>query len=391
MSDICIISEFNPMHNGHAYLIEKGRELGAKRISLVMSGNATQRGELAICDKYARAEAAIKGGADLVLELPFPWCASSADYFALAGVYIASRVSDTLLFGSECGDIELLERAAELCESESFGRAFEDKKRSMGAAKAFSEALSDAGFGVLGSNDLLGLAYIRAIKRMKLPLTCVTVKREGAGYNQTQFKDGEMPSATAIRELVMRGELDKVRRAVPPSSASMLCDAVESGELTDMRLVDGAVLNFFRLHGAEELSDVAEAGGGLAGRICTAARESASARGMFEKTRTKRYTDARIRRAILFSMTGVKSGTLDSLPEYTCLLGANARGRELLSKARREEGIRIITKPADAPAEAEQYLCSQKLDLFFGIAREKKQTLADSIRKNAYIEIGEKT
>ena len=89
MADFCIISEFNPMHNGHKYIVEKARELGADSVSVVMSGNATQRGELAVTDKYLRGRAAVMSGVDLALELPYPWCASSADYFAMAGVYIA--------------------------------------------------------------------------------------------------------------------------------------------------------------------------------------------------------------------------------------------------------------------------------------------------------------
>ncbi len=124
MSVFCIICEFNPLHNGHKFLLRRARELGAEKIVCIMSGNATQRGELAITDKYLRAEAAVKCGADLVLELPFPWCASSADFFAVAGVNIAAAVGDTLLFGSECANVEFLRRAAECCEGSEFGEMY---------------------------------------------------------------------------------------------------------------------------------------------------------------------------------------------------------------------------------------------------------------------------
>ena len=105
MSDFCIISEFNPLHNGHAYIIGKARELGAQSVTCVMSGNSTQRGELSVVNKYLRAEAALRGGADLVLELPYPWCSGSAESFAKAAISILSGVCDTVIFGSECGDI----------------------------------------------------------------------------------------------------------------------------------------------------------------------------------------------------------------------------------------------------------------------------------------------
>ena len=114
MSVFGIVSEFNPFHLGHEYLIRSARDMGADSVVCVMSGNATQRGELAITDKYTRAEAALCGGADLVLELPFPWSSASAESFALAGISVLNSFCDTVIFGSECGDIELLKKIAEL-------------------------------------------------------------------------------------------------------------------------------------------------------------------------------------------------------------------------------------------------------------------------------------
>ncbi len=389
MSDYCIISEFNPMHNGHKYIVKKARELGADSVSVVMSGNATQRGELAIADKYARGKAAIRSGVDLALELPYPWCASSAEYFATAGVYIASQVADTLLFGSECGDIELLSRAANISESAEFLQSFEEKKKAMGAAKAYSECFVDAGIPQLRSNDLLGVAYIRAVRRLGVDLACKTVKREGAAYSDTEAREGEFPSATAIRELLARGELERIRSFVPTATAQMLSAADKNGELTDVAAALDAALCFFRLTPPEHFEGVAEAGGGLANRICAAAAECRSGKELFESVRTKRYTDAHVRRAMMFCMTGVGADALDTLPEYTTLLGANAKGRELLANKRRAGGLAVVTKPADAPRASAQYQHSAKLDLLFGLARPQRSAASDALRKNAYIEIGE--
>ena len=389
MADFCIISEFNPMHNGHIYIVEKARELGADSVSVVMSGNATQRGELAVADKYARGQAAIKSGVDLALELPYPWCAASADYFATAGVYIASQVADTLLFGSECGDIDLLERAAEYCESEKFAQSFEDKKKTMGAAKAYVECLEEAGFSTLHSNDLLGVAYIRAVRRMGLGLTCLTVKRVGAAYSDTAVRDGELPSATAIRNLIALNDFAPITSLAPKATCDMLMSAHANGTLTDnTALLDGAMY-FFRLSEPERFENIAEAGAGLANRIKSAADGSHSGEEMFESVRTKRYTDARVRRAMLFCMTDVKVEMLDTLPEYTTLLGANSKGRELLAHKRKRGGLPVVTKQADAPQNSDQYRASFKLDSLFGLARRKKITAAEMMRKNAYIEINE--
>ena len=113
MSVYGIISEFNPFHNGHKYLIDTAKAEGAEAVVCVMSGNAVQRGDISVIDKYYRAEMALHCGAELVLELPYPWCAAGAEAFALCGVTIASSFADKLFFGSECGDIALLERAAD--------------------------------------------------------------------------------------------------------------------------------------------------------------------------------------------------------------------------------------------------------------------------------------
>ena len=112
MKTVCIISEYNPFHNGHLYQINRVKELLGSDTAVVaiMSGNYTQRGELASADKSIRARAALEAGVDLVLELPFPYSLSSAEFYADAGVHIASSlgVCDYLAFGSESGELEVL-------------------------------------------------------------------------------------------------------------------------------------------------------------------------------------------------------------------------------------------------------------------------------------------
>ena len=126
-----IICEYNPMHSGHAYQLSVVREGGAECIVALMSGSFTERGEIAVADKYTRAEIALGAGADLVLELPYPYCAGGAEYFATAGVSILDRLSiDRISFGSESGDLDLLLRAAEAALSDEFKSAFREAGRS---------------------------------------------------------------------------------------------------------------------------------------------------------------------------------------------------------------------------------------------------------------------
>ena len=99
-----IICEYNPLHRGHAYLMEQARAAGAGLLVCVMSGDFTERGEAALLPPVTRAAMAVEAGADLVVELPFPYAASSARYFAGAGVGVLDALgADTLVFGSEGG------------------------------------------------------------------------------------------------------------------------------------------------------------------------------------------------------------------------------------------------------------------------------------------------
>ncbi len=387
MADFGIICEFNPMHNGHIHLLNEAKRRGAERVICVMSGNAVQRGELAIADKYTRARIAADNGADLVLEMPYPYCSASAEFFAKAGVGILSELCDNIIFGSECGDITLLKNAAEEAAGIDFKKRVAERIESgEGAARAYFGELENKGFFGLSSNDILGIEYIRAAIERGYSIDFSTVKREGAAYNSKVIDKEEYPSATALRELIESkgAEMLALGGYMPKNAAQTLSEVYERGELTDMRELDTAILAFFRLHGGETFENIAEAGGGLANRICSLARESTSAAELFDKLRTKRYTDARLRRAMIFCMTGVTHSLLDKTPEYTLLLAANEKGRELLAKNRRNDTLKIITKPANIP-ECEQKDVNESLDALFTMARKNKLCATAMLKRSAYI------
>lgn len=385
MSDYGIVCEFNPFHNGHAYLFKKARESGADRIICVMSGNAVQRGELAMTDKYRRARTALECGADLVLELPYPWSSAGAEFFANAATYIASFFCDTLFFGSEQGKGEALIDAARVCESAEFLNRFKERTASgEGAAAVFASLLEESGFGSLGSNDLLGISYIRSVLRNGYQMDIKTTERIGTAYN-SETLTGELPSASAIRRLVENGDLESAVSSLPEASARALRDAVESGELVSNSEMLDAALMYFRLHSGSDFEGVAETSGGLANRICSAAREAKDGEELMRLSGTKVYTNARIRRAMLYCMTGVSEEMLRARPEYTTLLAANERGRELLALNRKRGGIKVVTKPADAPLHSEQYELSSKLDAIFTLSLKNKKSAGEMMKKSAYI------
>ena len=386
MKDFGIVCECNPFHNGHARLFAEARRLGAERIICVMSGNAVQRGELAVADRYLRAEILVRNGADLVLELPYPWSAASAEYFAAASVSVLSDYVGKIIFGSECGDVPLLEKAAATAGSEAFREKFSARLSSgEGAAYAYFEELAANGFSGLSSNDLLGIEYIRAANRLGLSMEFSTVKRDGAAYREERLCKGENPSATALRLLLSRGEYASLDEYMPKEAASILHRAAEAGELSDPELVDAAILLYFRLCRPSDFEGVAEIGGGLAERLCSTARQARTAEEWFEQIKTKRYTDAKLRRAILFGLTDVKQRMLSATPIYTTLLAANEKGRALLAEHRKGKRIELVTKQADASL-CEQRACGERLESLFGLARKARFSPAEALKKGAFVE-----
>ena len=386
MKNIGIVCEFNPLHNGHERLLRYARELGAERVVCVMSGNATQRGELAVLDKYTRAKAAIAAGADLVLELPFPWSSASAEYFARAAVAVLSGSCDTLLFGSECGDIELICRAATLAATDDFREEYRRRtKAGEGAAGVYFDMLREAG-APLGSNAHLAEEYVRAISELSADMTPVTLKREGADYNDESIDGASYPSATAIRKMWQELGFEDSAKHMPRAVYEIYEKAYFEGEMCDIYQLSRAILMYFRLRSPEDLQSYAECEGGIANRLCSLAHECSSLEELYEKLSTKRYTDAKLRRALLFSLTEIKRELLCSLPEYTTLLAADAKGRELLSAQRKSGGIKVVTKPADEPARSVQTEASRRLDAIFTLAKMQPNASGEYLKRGAYIE-----
>ena len=207
-----IISEYNPFHRGHAWQIgELRRRLGAETaVVCAMSGSFVQRGDFAVMRTHARAEAAVRGGADLVLELPLPWAIASAEGFAAGGVGVlaATGAVDTLVFGSECGDTETLKAVAAALESESFAAYL---RQGLQEGVSFAAAREAAARKLLGEraavlaqpNDILGVEYCKAIARQAAALMPLALPRRGVGHDGGTAEG--FASASHIRELLING------------------------------------------------------------------------------------------------------------------------------------------------------------------------------------------
>lgn len=367
MKTVGIISEYDPLHRGHAYLFEQARAAGADLLIAVMSGDFTQRGEAAILPPMTRAAMAVEAGVDLVVELPFPFSAASARYFAETGVGITAALgADTLAFGTERGDLSALDAWAEKA-------AALEKTGADEPAKATAAAHFDALGASPASNDILAVEYLRAIGKSGAKLAPFPVKRVGMGYRDAA--GAGFASATALRDMLRRGE--NVEPHLPPAAAPRFRAAIGEG-LFDTAKLGPAMLAFLRTAGGKVTENggvcpFAECGGGLFRHLCRAAENARDYASLCAAAATKHYTDGRIRRALLFALAGVTQKDLKTPPVYVRLLAANEKGLAYLAATRKTRALPVVTKPADAAAlgegAARQRELARRADGLFALCR----------------------
>ena len=341
---IGIVAEYNPFHNGHARLIEQTRaQLGAVcPVVCVMSGDFVQRGSPAVYSKFARAEAAVRCGADLVLELPLPWSLSSAEGFARGAVGLLGSlgVVTHLSFGSECGELDPLQRVAEALLDPLLG---EDLRAELRSGIPFAAAIARR-VGALAEllqapNNILAVEYLKAIYDQRLELHPLTVLRTGAQHDR--FAEGNIRSASELRMRIGAGE--DVSAFLPRAAAEIfarektrgrgpvLPEALESALLSRLRMLPQTVYN--ALPGATE---------GLGNSLYRAAHEEPTLDGVLAAAKSKRYALARLRRMTMCAALGVTAGMDGGTPP----LAIGAQGRELLRAIDMRASVPVITKPA---------------------------------------------
>jgi len=391
MKIVGVVSEFNPFHKGHEYLLSRLREGGAELVICVMSGDFVQRGEPAFADKYTRGAMALECGADIVLELPYPYSAAGAEYFASAAVKILSAVGvNTLGFGSECGDAEMLEKAAVRVADKKFSEEYKRLCREgLGGAAAYFKAYKEI-YGEEcpgGSNDILGIEYIKAARTQGAELDFETVARRGAAYTSRELPEDAFASASALRgKMLDEGTLDVCRDYIPEAAMKHLEVAAERGTaFADLKNLERAVLSALRLSTPESRADIAEMTDGLGSRLAKFAIQATNIDELVSFASAKNYTDTRIRRAILFYMTGVKKSDLKAAPTYSTLLAANSRGLDYLSANRREITLPIISKPADGKKLGRQFELSSRADALWTLALPKPATADILVKKSPEI------
>ena len=362
-----IIAEYNPLHKGHAWHIQKAKELaGAKYCIAVMSGDFVQRGAPAIFDKYTRTAMALEAGADLVLEMPSIFAASSAEDFAACGIALLDRlgVVGSVCFGSECGNMEEISRAASILASEPdlYTAALKEQlKKGFTWPQARAHALSltgDFGKELLDSpNNILGIEYAKALIRRKSPIRPITVLRQGSGYHDTGFSD-VFCSASAIRK-ELEANVSNGGEGLPasvlqgmPSFAGHFLEPAYPVFLNDFStLLNTALLRMTAASDPfEQYLDVSD---DLAARIRKELLSFSSFEDRIGALKTRQYTYTRISRALLHLLLGITdqeimAGRAADYAPYARVLGFNRGASAVLSDIKKRGTIPLITKTADA-------------------------------------------
>lgn len=359
-----IIVEYNPMHNGHLYHVERSRETtGADAVVAVMSGHFLQRGEPALVNKWARARMALHQGVDLVLELPTAYSTQSATLFAYGSVAVLDSLGivDSLCFGSESGDIDSLQALSTIIVDEppllqSFIQ--EELQKGQSYPRATGVALHrflelDPRFDadVIGQpNNMLGLEYLTALRKLNSSIEPRTIQRIVAGYNEEKITHPKIASATAIRKATMQSGLETTEPLLPDYSYAVLQEEFREGRgpLTWERFRQ-PLFTLLHRSTAAELAQYVGVDEGLEARLLDAALHVDTVHDLIAAAKTKRYTWTKIQRALTAILLGLtreaQAGLgLEQGPDYIRVLGFTEQGRKLLRLASEQARSTILTK-----------------------------------------------
>lgn len=377
MKNIGIIAEYNPFHNGHQYQIQKVKSLfPGQKILIMMSGDFVQRGEPAVYNKYIRTKCALYAGADIVFELPSIFATASAEHFACAAVlsFAATGGIDTLCFGAENDNYALFNRIADLLIDEPFdyqnllrqhlksGLSY-PKARALAAAQYLQDNNCEA--FLRQPNNILGIEYIKAIRKYHLNIKPCIIKRHGSGYHDLSLEH-PFSSATALRKLLLNAPSQKSVTSDPisscllPSEISNYMPAPCFKLLTESEYAKPLFLSDFydflqyalwqQNSGYTKYFEVTDE---ISNQLSRLQQYPARIEELLNYLSGKNYTNTRIRRALLNillkntkeDMTKAKNA---GYAPYLRILGLRLQASSVLRNMKQSGTIPLINKVADA-------------------------------------------
>ena len=358
MQAVGIIIEYNPFHNGHQWHINAAKkQSGCPSVIGVMSGNFVQRGEPAIFDKWKRAEMAIRGGADLIIELPTVFAVRSAQYFAAGSIRLLDSLGivNSICFGAEHADLILLKKIAAATREQKIMKDMHIHLKSGNTyAAALGQSLEDYYHippdVIKSPNNILAVEYLRAIEAFAPNLIPIPVTRQQSQYHDTAIT-APFASATAIRQELLNSMsiTDEIKSVIPLTTLTILQQALtaERGPVSYSNFYNIALakLRSSNLEQLEQLPNVTE---GLHYKIRDCALQAANIGQFFSLLKSKRYPYTRLQRIIIHALLGTTQKQLtafdESGPLYARVLAFNHQGRLLLKYMNQHSNIPIITK-----------------------------------------------
>ena len=340
-----IVSEYNPFHNGHAHHLQVSKQLTKTDFSVaVMSGNFVQRGDTALVDKWTRTEMALRAGVDLVIELPTVYALSSAENFADGAVKILNSlgVVDYISFGSEIGEITPLTEVANVLykEPKEFSSLITAQLRSglsyprareialtqfFGSSKKYSDIVSNP-------NNILGVEYLKSLKRHRSHIKPLTIKRDYSDYNSTKEKNG-IASATAIRTMIKNKK--NVHYVVPYETYELLDECISSGKIVpSLAVFEKEIIYTLRKMSLSEIAALPDVSEGLENKIKFAANNFNTLEELIANIKSKRYTQSRIQRILLYALLNISQKDINAskrVTPYIRVLGFNKPGKRIIS------------------------------------------------------------
>lgn len=361
-----IVAEYNPFHNGHSYhLQDAARQTEADYTIVVMSGSFVQRGAPALLNKYSRARMALLNGADLVLEIPTLYSISSAEYFATGAVTLLDKlgVVDYLCFGSECGDVARLKPLADILSEEpeeytTHLRQYLKEGLSYPMARTLAlmqirPDLNDTRDLLASANNILGIEYLKALRRRKSKMQPITTPRTSSNYHD-RIMGTHQSSALALRQAIYdRQDIQILASQMPESAYRILSASLAANE--PLQLSDLSFQLHYKLlmeaeKGFTEYLDVSSE---LSDRICRHLCDFTDYKAFCDLLKTKDLTYTRISRALLHILLDIKKEDLllYEQADYICyarVLGFSTEAEPLLHEIKRSSSIPLLTKLADA-------------------------------------------
>ena len=364
---IGLIVEYNPFHNGHLHHIQEIDRLFEDNIKIaVMSGDYVQRGEPSLINKFEKTKIALSQGVDIVIELPAFYSTQSAEIFAKGSINLLNKLScNHIVFGSESNDLDKLKRIAAISLTKEFEHSLKKfLAEGFSYPTAFSKALFDE---KLGSNDILALEYLKAIKAINPKIEAYCIKREKTGYYDDE-KDN-FASATHIRKILLdynkkkEDKLNKIKNLVPEFSYKILEENFGVFScLSDF--YDLIKYNIIKNH--SNLKNIQDLEVGLENRLYKYSLENLKFEDFFNKVLTKRITISRLQRILLhslFNLTETITERVKNKVSFVKILGFSTKGQEYLNYLKKSDNYserKILTSNRNL----KEILNEEEIELF---------------------------